>query len=134
VIPAYLLSPPGASPAAHDDDDPPQSLLATLVGCVALALRSRGQAKELLMHLQQGQPEGAPLPSADDVETEWDRVIIAYLSILCTWAWDDPVAVTEILVEGGALGVVCLWSPFYTVDSILMLVSSLLNRLRKRPM
>ncbi|KAF9508661.1 hypothetical protein BS47DRAFT_1350130 [Hydnum rufescens UP504] len=93
IIPSQL-SPTDSAPLpseGNDDDDPPQSLLATLVGSVALALRSRSQARELGAASELG---------------EWDRVIIAYLSVLCLWCWDNPQGVKEVLVEGGALGVV----------------------------
>jgi len=93
IIPSHL-SPTNSNPLpseGNDDDDPPQSLLATLVGSVALALRSRSQVRE----------QGA----ASELG-EWDRVIIAYLSVLCLWCWDNPQGVKEVLVEGGALGVV----------------------------
>lgn len=93
--------PTGLGEAAQqgvEDDDPPQTLLATLVGSVALALRSRSQAKE------QG--------STEEI-VEWDRVIVAYLSLLCIWGWDYPEGVKDVLEEGGALGVVCS-SYFYS--------------------
>jgi hypothetical protein len=105
IIPSHLNSVPPPS-EDDDDDDPPQSLLATLVGSIALALRSRSQARE----------QGATVELG-----EWDRVVVAYLSILCLWCWDNPRGVKEVLVEGGALGVVSL------VPS-LVLVSEMLNR------
>lgn len=82
--------PPALVP--DDDEDPPQSLLCTLVGSVTLALRSRGQAVE------EGSVAGV---------MEWDRVLIAYLSLLSVWCWGWEEGVKDVLEEGGALSVVC---------------------------
>lgn len=80
------ISPPS------EDEDPPQTLVATVAGSVALALRARSQLRD------QHSPEVA------GEAVEWDRVVISYLSLLSIWCWDNPEGVREVLEEGGALG------------------------------
>lgn len=91
MTPSYL-SPDPQPPS--DEDDPPQSLLALLVGNIALGLRSRAQARD---------QEGGASPTE---LTDWNRVVVGYLALLSVWCWDDPAAVKEALEEGGALGAV----------------------------
>lgn len=77
-------------PIPDDDDDPPAALLPSLLGNLALALRSRSISRE----------------KGDRDMRDWDRVIVAYLIILSAWAWDSPLAVKDILEEGGIMQVV----------------------------
>lgn len=95
--PAPAVPPPPAAATlrvpdrAEDDDDPPQSLLAHLVGSLALMFRARVIARE---------------QSSVSEMTDWDRVLVAYLCLLSVWCWDYDKGVKEILEEGGALGLV----------------------------
>ena len=108
IIPSHLLY-PGQAPASgteDDDEEPPPSLLATLMGSVALALRSRSQARDTIANAAAVAGAAGAEPVGSGELTEWDRVIVGYLSVLCFWCWDDPQSVREVLDEGGALGVV----------------------------
>ena len=77
-----------------EDEDPPQTLIATVAGWVALGLRAKSQLRD------QHSPE------AIGEAVEWDRVVASYLSVLSIWCWDNPEGVKEVLEEGGVLGVV----------------------------
>lgn len=89
--PVVLFNPETEKPPIPDEDeDPPQALLPTLLGNLAMAARSRSIARE----------------KGDADMREWDRVIVAYLIILSAWAWDSPIAVKDILEEGGIMTVV----------------------------
>lgn len=79
-------------PAEDEDEDPPQALLSALLGNLAMAMRSRSISRE------RGERD----------MRDWDRVIVAYLVILSAWAWDSPIAVKDILEEGGIMTVVWL--------------------------
>lgn len=78
-------------PVEDEDDDPPQALLSTLLGNLAMSMRSRSISRE----------------RGEQDMRDWDRVIVAYLVILSAWAWDSPIAVKDILEEGGIMTVVC---------------------------
>lgn len=82
-----MVSPP-KSPASGvgDDEDPPQTLLATLAEHLTLSFLSRSRAAS----------------AETERETrEWDRLIVVYLALLTQWLWDDPKAVREFLENGG---------------------------------
>ncbi|KAG8967891.1 hypothetical protein FRC05_001856 [Tulasnella sp. 425] len=76
-------------PVEDEDDDPPQALLSTLLGNLAMSMRSRSISRE------RGERD----------MRDWDRVIVAYLVILSAWAWDSSIAVKDILEEGGIMTV-----------------------------
>ncbi|KAG9049606.1 hypothetical protein FS837_009806 [Tulasnella sp. UAMH 9824] len=94
-------------PAEDDDEDPPQALLSALLGNLAMAMRSRSISRE------RGERD----------MRDWDRVIVAYLVILSAWAWDSPIAVKDILEEGGIMTV--LMEPVSQSSGIDVLVQGL---------
>lgn len=63
------------------------------MGSVALATRARALARE---------QEGGGVAEV----TEWDKVLVSYLSLLSVWCWGWEEGVKEVLEEGGALSVV----------------------------
>ncbi|TFK21983.1 hypothetical protein FA15DRAFT_623170 [Coprinopsis marcescibilis] len=75
----------GSAPPDDDlDSDPPQSLLQTLSEHLSLALLARSR------------------PDTSDQELrEWDRVLVAYTSLLSQWLWEDPKSVRDFLDAGG---------------------------------
>lgn len=72
------------------DDEAPQTIIAVLTEHLSLALLSRTHSVTL---------------ESESVTREWDRLIIAYLSLLAQWLWEEPRAVREFL-ENGGMGVV----------------------------
>ena len=92
TAPAALFVPAdgGAPPPVEedDDDDAPQTVLQMLSENLSLALLSRSREN-----------------TSDRESREWDRLVVAYLSLLSQWLWDDPGSVREFLNAGG-LGVV----------------------------
>ncbi|KAG8862622.1 hypothetical protein FRB96_001181 [Tulasnella sp. 330] len=74
---------------ADEEEDPPQGLLSTVSECLAMALRSRSIARE----------------RGDQDLREWDRVLVGYLILLSAWVWDSPIAVKDLLEEGGVMTV-----------------------------
>jgi hypothetical protein len=42
----------------------------------------------------------------DEEEANWNRVMVGYLVLLCTWLWDSPKTVKEFLNESSNLQVV----------------------------
>ena len=92
VAPPVLFLDPNTEkpPIPEDDDDPPQPLLPSILGNLAMATRSRAIARE----------------KGDDDMREWDRVSVAYLIVLSAWVWDNPVAVKDLLEEGGIMTMV----------------------------
>lgn len=115
VTPAQLFSPMDHPPSSatapqgpprsaqappvtvDDDEDPPQALLSTVSECLAMALRSRSISRE------RGDPD----------LREWDRVLVGYLILLSAWVWDSPIAVKDLLEEGGVMTVVS-WRSTYS--------------------
>ena len=71
-----------------DDDDPPSSLLQLLTEHLSLSMLARSKV-------------------TDDIAESrlWDKVLVAYLALLCTWLWEDPKSV-RIFLEAGGIGVV----------------------------
>lgn len=76
--------PPPPTPEDDDDNDPPQSLLQILSENLSLALLARSR------------------PDTSDNELrEWDRLAVAYISLLSQWLWEDPGSVRDFLDAGG---------------------------------
>ncbi|CAK5281972.1 unnamed protein product [Mycena citricolor] len=71
-------------PEPEDDEDPPQALLPLL--CEHLSLASLARAR---------------LDSSEREAREWDRLVGAYLCLLCQWLWEEPLAVKDFLDAGG---------------------------------
>lgn len=78
----------GNQAAEEEEDEPPSSLLQLLTEHLSLSLLAKSRVVD------------------DVVEARsWDKVIVGYLMLLCTWLWDDPKSV-RIFLEGGGVGVV----------------------------
>ena len=86
-VPADGGPPPSLTPE-EAEDEPPSSLLQLLTEHLSLSVLARGRA---------GEDEGEA--------RAWDRVIVGYLVLLCTWLWEDPKSV-RVFLEGGGIGVV----------------------------
>lgn len=69
-----------------DDEDPPQSLLSMLTEHLSLSFLSRSRAASA---------------ETEREAREWDRLIVAYLTLLSQWLWEDSKAVREFLESGG---------------------------------
>jgi hypothetical protein len=76
------------APQPADDEDEPQTLLQILSEHLSLAFLARRRAD-----------------TSEAEAREWDRLVVAYLSLLAQWLWEDPTSVREFL-EAGALGMV----------------------------
>ncbi|EAU91236.2 hypothetical protein CC1G_06871 [Coprinopsis cinerea okayama7 len=75
---------PPPPPPEVEDDEPPQSLLQTLSENLSLALLARSR------------------PDTSDKELrEWDRLVVAYISLLSQWLWEEPGSVRDFLEAGG---------------------------------
>jgi intracellular protein transport protein USO1 len=88
-VPADGAPPPSQAAVEPDEQEPPQSLLQTIIENLTLSLLSRSRAD-----------------ASDSDLREWDRLVVAYLCLLSQWLWDDPKVVKEFLDAGG-LGMVC---------------------------
>lgn len=83
-VPADGGAPPALEKEVDEDEDEAQSLLQILTEHLSLAFLARTR-------------DG--LSEADS--REWDRWLIAYLSLLSQWLWEDPKAVRTFLEAGG---------------------------------
>ena len=136
VIPSRLLASLVGGGKPVEDDEEPESLLASLVGGVALALRARTQLLEQPpVSLSSRALDDTPsLEAADALDSqererlteslrlrdelrEWDRILVSYLQLLCYWVYGEKAAVREVLAEGGFLGVVST-SPYINHRSL----------------
>lgn len=75
-----------------EEEDEPQTLLQILSEHLSLALLSRRRAD-----------------TSEREATEWDRLIVGYLTLLIQWLWEDPPSVRDFL-QAGALGMVRILS------------------------
>jgi intracellular protein transport protein USO1 len=94
-VPADGAPPPAAAEAEDDDEDEAQSLIQIICENLSLAFLARSR-----------------VDTSDREAREWNRLVVAYLSFLSQWLWDDPGSVRAFLDAGG-LGVVSLISLFY---------------------
>ena len=74
--------------ADEDEDEPPSSLLQLLTEHLSLSMLARSKVEDNVIEARL-----------------WDKVIVGYLVLLCTWLWEDPKGV-RIFLEGGGVGVV----------------------------
>jgi hypothetical protein len=79
-----------AKPAEEpeEEDEPPSSLLQLLTEYLSLSLLAKSRVVDDVLEAR-----------------SWDKVIVGYLILLCTWLWEDPKSV-RIFLEGGGIGVV----------------------------
>ncbi|KIM26882.1 hypothetical protein M408DRAFT_16746 [Serendipita vermifera MAFF 305830] len=104
-VPADGGPPTDAKVADEDDDEPPSSLLQLLTEHLSLSMLARSKVGD------------------DVIEARlWDKVIVSYLVLLCTWLWEDPKGV-RIFLEGGGVGV--LVEPISQTSGIDVLVQGL---------
>lgn len=96
-VPADGGPPPSGADATkpseepEEEDEPPSSLLQLLTEHLSLSLLAKSKAIDDVLEAR-----------------SWDKVIVGYLILLCTWLWEDPKSV-RIFLEGGGIGVVgCL--------------------------
>jgi len=102
----------------EDDDDDPQTLLAILTENLSLAFLSRSRLIQEVQRLSQpgtrasidAEKVGDPMQIEKELRV-WDRLIIAYMTLLATWLWEDTEATREFL-ECGGLGVVSVFFSF----------------------
>ncbi|KAJ6488233.1 p115 like vesicle tethering protein [Mycena vitilis] len=90
-----------AAPEVDDDDDDPQTLLQILSENLSLSSLSRSRAD-----------------TSEREAREWDRLVVAYLSLLSQWLWEDAGAVREFLNAGGLSVLVEAINQTSEVDSI----------------
>jgi hypothetical protein len=74
--------PPGAD--GSNEHDPPRSLLEILTENLSLSLLARSRAN-----------------TSERESRDHDRLVIAYVSLLSQWLWEDPHAVRQFLDVGG---------------------------------
>ena len=103
-------SSPSKSPAsgAPDEEDAPQSLLATLAEHLSLSFLSRSHAASA---------------ETEQETREWDRLIVTYLSLLAQWLWDDPRAFREFL-ENGGIGMASIFATICTKNTDNFVIAS----------
>lgn len=89
-VPADGGPPSDAAKVEEDDDEPPSSLLQLLTEHLSLSMLARSKVEDNVIEARL-----------------WDKVIVSYLVLLCTWLWEDPKGV-RIFLEGGGVGVVSL--------------------------
>ncbi|KAG8811533.1 hypothetical protein FRC17_002410, partial [Serendipita sp. 399] len=91
--------------AAEDEEDPPSSLLQLLTEHLSLSMLARAKVID------------------DAIESRlWDKIIVGYLVLLCTWLWEDPKSI-RIFLEAGGVGV--LVEPISQTSGIDVLVQGL---------
>uniref|UniRef100_A0A0W0GDD6 General vesicular transport factor p115 n=1 Tax=Moniliophthora roreri TaxID=221103 RepID=A0A0W0GDD6_MONRR len=107
-VPADVPSQPAAAPepVAEDDDEPPQTLIQILTENLSLAFLARARAD-----------------NSDREAREWDRLVVAYSSLLSQWLWEEPGAVRDFL-EAGGLGINPLTTVLRLMFSFPVFVSS----------
>lgn len=94
--------------AIEDDDAEREGLVQVIVGNLLMASREQTEvanrrAKEGVLATQLGEQ------SSEEEEANWNRVMVGYLILLCTWLWDSPKTVREFLNESSNLQVVSLF-------------------------
>ncbi len=90
--------------AVADDEGEREGLVQVIVGNLMLAQREQAECAN------RRAKEGAAMPhlrdQVDEEEANWNRVMVGYLILLCTWLWDSPKTVKEFLNESSNLQVV----------------------------
>lgn len=90
--------------AVADDDDEGDRLMQVVIGNLLMA--NREQAECVTRAAKEAKTTHAATATALAEEQDWNRVIVAYLILLCTWLWDCPKGVREFLSDGGNIQVV----------------------------
>ncbi|KAJ9098126.1 hypothetical protein QFC21_004455 [Naganishia friedmannii] len=99
-------------PSLDDDDesDPAggeeekDGLIQVIVGNLMTAARE--QAEYVNRRAKEGIKASSSSPSAGETEeSDWTRVMVGYLILLCTWLWDSPKSVKEFLNDSSNIQV-----------------------------
>jgi hypothetical protein len=91
--------------AVAEDDADHEGLVQIIVGNLMMAAREQAECAN------RRAKEGSVAPAmrgqdVDEEEANWNRVMVGYLVLLCTWLWDSPKTVKEFLNESSNLQVV----------------------------
>lgn len=93
-------------PSEDDDDDENASLIQVLVGNLTMAAREQSEA---VRKARSAQSSSVAPPSSssskEPTEKDWLRVQVSYLLVLCTWLFDSPLSVKDLLSESANLQV-----------------------------
>lgn len=92
--------------AVADDDDEGDRLMQVIIGNLLMA--NREQAECVTRAAKEAKTTHAASATALAEESDWNRVIVAYLILLCTWLWESPKGVREFLSDGGNIQVVSI--------------------------
>jgi hypothetical protein len=101
-------------PSLDGDDDEDEAaggeeekdgLIQVIVGNLMTAARE--QAECVNRRAKEGIKASSSSPSTGDTEeSDWTRVMVGYLILLCTWLWDSPKSVKEFLNDSSNIQVV----------------------------
>ena len=112
IPPAGAGGPAGESGDIHehaimdDDDEEHETLLQVVVGNLMLAQREQADCANRAAKEGTG-PGGVPgrhlgtgvAGGISEEEADWNRVMVGYLVLLCTWLWESPKTVRAFLEE-----------------------------------
>jgi hypothetical protein len=92
--------------ADDEDDDEHETLLQVVVGNLMLAQREQADCANRAAKEGTG-PGGVPgrhlgtgvAGGISEEEADWNRVMVGYLVLLCTWLWESPKTVRAFLDE-----------------------------------
>ena len=85
----------------EEEEEEPAGLVQVIVGNLMMAAREQAECVNRRAKDQPGTAEG-PATEASD----WTRVMVGYLILLCTWLWDSPKSVKEFLNDSSNIQVV----------------------------
>lgn len=90
-----------ALPSMDDgDEDEGDALIQVIVGNLMMAAREQAECVNR-------RSRENPVAGATE-ESDWTRVMVGYLILLCTWLWDSPKSVNEFLNDSSNIQVVSL--------------------------
>ena len=75
-----------------DDEEAPTRLIHLVLGNLAMAFRELGEA---VRRERAGVPDAHEYNSA----TDWTRVTVGYLVLLCHWLWESPQSIADLVSE-----------------------------------
>lgn len=75
----------------QDDEQEADGLVQVIVGNLMMAAREQAECVNRRAKDQPGAAEGSATEASD-----WTRVMVGYLILLCTWLWDSPKSVKEL--------------------------------------
>lgn len=86
-----------------EEDEQGDGLIQVIVGNLMMAARE--QAECVNRRAKDKPVIGGPSAGATE-ESDWTRVMVGYLILLCTWLWDSPKSVKEFLNDSSNIQVV----------------------------